>query len=171
MAAASSASPLRPAMTAKCLKWARLARPPARQRRPARRGFLPARLALAPSRVGAGCGGRRMFPQQAIPAYKAGCTEPVQTPMPFAAIVQRMRSISLSIGQLTFGSFLLVLAAITATSMASVIAIRHIDATFAELQRLQDVGDLAEEIDRRMNELRLAARDVVTDPNARTDRV
>ena len=112
-----------------------------------------------------------MFPQQAIPAYKAGCTEPVQTPMPFAAIVQRMRSISLSIGQLTFGSFLLVLAAITATSMASVIAIRHIDATFAELQRLQDVGDLAEEIDRRMNELRLAARDVVTDPNAHTERV
>ena len=91
--------------------------------------------------------------------------------MPFAAIVQRVRSISLSIGQLTFGSFLLVLAAITATSMASVIAIRHIDATFAELQRLQDVGDLAEEIDRRMNELRLAARDFVTDPNARTDRV
>jgi PAS domain S-box-containing protein len=91
--------------------------------------------------------------------------------MPFAAIVHRLRSISLSIGQLTFGSFLLVLAAITATSMASVIAIRHIGATFAELQRLQDVGGLAEEIDRRMNELRLAARDVVTDPNARTDRV
>ena len=91
--------------------------------------------------------------------------------MPFAAIVHRLRSISLSIGQLTFGSFLLVLAVITATSMASVIAIRHIDATFAELQRLQDVGDLAEEIDRRMNELRLAARDFVTDPNARTDRV
>jgi len=91
--------------------------------------------------------------------------------MPFAAIVQKVRSISLSIGQLTFGSFLLVLAAITATSMASVIAIRHIDATFAELQRLQDVGDLAAEIDRRMNELRLAARDFVTDPNARTDRV
>ena len=112
-----------------------------------------------------------MFPQQAIPAYKVGCTEPVQTPMPFAAIVQRIRSFSLSIGQLTFGSFLLLLAAITATSMASVIAIRHIDATFAELQRLQDVGDLAEEIDRRMNELRLAARDVVTDPNAHTERV
>jgi PAS domain S-box-containing protein len=78
---------------------------------------------------------------------------------------------SLSIGQLTFGSFLLLLAVITATSMASVIAIRHIDATFAELQRLQDVGDLAEEIDRRMNELRLAARDFVTDPAARSDRV
>ena len=55
--------------------------------------------------------------------------------------------------------------------MASVIAIRHIDATFAELQRLQGVGDLAEEIDRRMNELRLAARDFVTDPGARPDRV
>jgi PAS domain S-box-containing protein len=91
--------------------------------------------------------------------------------MPFAATVQRIRSFSLSIGQLTFGGFLLVLAVITATSMASVIAIRHIDSTFAELQRLQDVGDLAEEIDRRMNELRLAARDFVTDPGARSDRV
>jgi PAS domain S-box-containing protein len=78
---------------------------------------------------------------------------------------------SLSIGQLTFGSFLLLLAVITATSMASVIAIRHIDATFAELQRLQGVGDLAEEIDRRMNELRLAARDFVTDPGAQSERV
>ena len=91
--------------------------------------------------------------------------------MPIAAIVQRIRSFTLSIGQLTFGSFLLLLAVITATSMASVIAIRHIDSTFAELQRLQSVGDLAEEIDRRMNELRLAARDIVTDPGARSDRV
>jgi PAS domain S-box-containing protein len=72
---------------------------------------------------------------------------------------------------LTFGGFLLVLAVITATSMASVIAIRHIDATFAELQRLQDVGDLAEEVDRRMNELRLAARNFVTDPGTRSDQV
>jgi PAS domain S-box-containing protein len=71
---------------------------------------------------------------------------------------------SLSIGQLTFGSFLLVLTVIITTSTASVIAIRHIDSTFAELQRLQSIGDLAEEIDRRMNELRLAARDFVTDP-------
>ncbi len=55
--------------------------------------------------------------------------------------------------------------------MASVIAIRHIDATFAELQRLQGVGDLAEEIDRRMDELRLAARDFVTDQGAQPDRV
>ncbi len=91
--------------------------------------------------------------------------------MPFAAIVQRIRSFSLSIGQLTFGGFLLVLAVITATSMASVIAIRHIDATFVELQRLQDVGDLAEEIDGRVNELRFAARDFVTDPNAQSSRV
>ena len=91
--------------------------------------------------------------------------------MPFAAIVRRIRSFSLSIGQLTFGSFLLLLAVITATSMASVLALRHVDATFAELQRLQSVGDLAEEIDRRMNELRLAARDFVTDPGARSDLV
>ena len=53
------------------------------------------------------------------------------------------RSFSLSIGQLTFGSFMLVLAVIIITSTASVIAIRHIDSTFAELQRLQSVGDLA----------------------------
>src|ERR1700759_1909604 len=89
----------------------------------------------------------------------------------FTAISQRIRSFSLSIGQMTFGSFLLLLAVITATGMASVIAIRHIDTTFGELRRLQDVGDLAEEIDRRMNELRLAARDFVTDPGAQSDRV
>src|SRR6516165_9109724 len=89
----------------------------------------------------------------------------------FSAITRRIRSYSLSIGQLTFGSFLLLLAVITATSMASVIAIRRIDSTFAELQRLQDVGDIAEDIDRRMNELRLAARDFVTDPSAKPNQV
>src|SRR6201997_3747847 len=89
----------------------------------------------------------------------------------FAALSKRIRSFTLSIGQMTFGSFLLLLAVITATGMASVTAIRHIDTTFAELRRLQDVGDLAEEIDRRMNELRLAARDFVTDPGAQSDRV
>src|SRR6202011_4468647 len=99
--------------------------------------------------------------------------KPVSLTMPpaLAAILQRIRSLPLSIGRLTFGSFLLLLAVITATSMASVIAIRTIGSTFAELQRLQDVGDLAEEIDRRMNELRLAARDLVTDPGAQSDRV
>src|SRR6266567_650006 len=91
--------------------------------------------------------------------------------MPIAAIVQRIRSFSLSIGQLTFGGFLLVLAVIMITSVASVIAIRHIDSTFAELQRLQSVGDLAEDIDRRMNELRLAARDFVTDPGTQSVQV
>jgi PAS domain S-box-containing protein len=64
-----------------------------------------------------------------------------------------------------------VLAVIGITSIASVIAIRHIDSTFAELQRLQSVGDLAEDIDRRMNELRLAARDFVTDPGAQSNQV
>jgi PAS domain S-box-containing protein len=39
------------------------------------------------------------------------------------------------------------------------------------LQRLDKVGDLAEEIDRRMNELRLAARDYVTDPGAQSGQV
>jgi PAS domain S-box-containing protein len=91
--------------------------------------------------------------------------------MPFAAIVQRIRSFSLSIGQLTFASFMLLLAMIVMTSVASVVSIRHIDTTFAEVQRLQSLGDVAEEIDRRMNELRLAARDFVTDPGARSDRV
>jgi PAS domain S-box-containing protein len=91
--------------------------------------------------------------------------------MSLAAIVRRIRSFSLSIGQLTFGSFMLLLAMIVMTSVASVVSIRHVDSTFAELQRLQDVGDLAEEIDRRMNELRLAARDFVTDPGAQSDRV
>ena len=91
--------------------------------------------------------------------------------MRFPAFARKRRPFSVSIGQLTFGGFLLVLAVITATSMASVIAIRHIDATFGELQRLQDVGDLAEEIDRRLTELRLAARDFVTDPSARPERV
>ena len=86
--------------------------------------------------------------------------------MAFAAIVQRIRSFSLSIGQLTFGSFLLLLAMIVMTSVASVVSIRHIDATFAELQHLQNLGDVAEEIDRRTNELRLAAHDFVTDPAA-----
>jgi PAS domain S-box-containing protein len=91
--------------------------------------------------------------------------------MPFAAIVQRIRSFSLSIGQLTFASFMLLLALIVMTSVASVVAIRHIDTTFAELQRLQSLGDLAEQIDRRMNELRLAARDFVTDPAAPSNQV
>src|SRR3979409_182254 len=91
--------------------------------------------------------------------------------MPFATIFQRIRSFPLSIGQLTFGSFLLLLAVITITSIASVVAIRHIDSTFAELQRLQSVGDLAEDIDRRMNELRLAARDFVTDPGTQSNQV
>src|SRR5471030_3221685 len=91
--------------------------------------------------------------------------------MYFAAIVRRIKLFSLSIGQLTFASFMLLLAMIVMTSVASVISIRHIDATFAELQRLQSLGDVAEEIERRMNELRLAARDFVTDPGARPDRV
>src|ERR1700730_714205 len=96
---------------------------------------------------------------------------PLTMPPALAAVLQRIRSLPLSIGRLTFGSFLLLLAVITATSMASVIAIRTIGSTFAELQRLQDVGDLAEEIDRRMNELRLGARDFRVDPGARPDRV
>lgn len=88
-----------------------------------------------------------------------------------AEVPQKTRSFSLSIGQLTFGSFLLVLAAIATTSVASVVSIRQIDLTFAELQRLRTVGDLAEDIDRRMNELRLAARDFVTDPGNQSTQV
>jgi PAS domain S-box-containing protein len=92
-------------------------------------------------------------------------------PKALAATVRRIRSVSLSIGQLTFGSFLLLLAMIAMTSIASVLAIRHIDATFAELQHLQSLGDVADEIERRTKELRLAARDFVTDPAAPSDRV
>ncbi len=117
---------------------------------------------------------RRMgkFPLGRIPSYNCGhCPEPVPMPMAFAAIVQRIRSFSLSIGQLTFGSFMLLLAMIVMTSVASVVSIRHIDATFAELQHLQSLGDVAEEIDRRTNELRLAARDFVTDPAAPSGQV
>ncbi|WP_441241527.1 PAS domain S-box protein [Tardiphaga sp. 768_D3_N2_1] len=87
------------------------------------------------------------------------------------AFFQRVRSSSLSIGQLTFSGFLLVLTVILITSIASVVAIRHIDNTFAELQRLQTVGDLAEDIDRRLTRLRLAARDFVTDPDTQPERV
>ncbi|WP_438278721.1 PAS domain S-box protein [Nitrobacter sp.] len=89
----------------------------------------------------------------------------------FGALVQRMQSSSLSIGQITFGGFLLVLSIIAVTSVANVVATRHLDNTFAELHRLDKVGDLAEEIDRRMNELRLAARDYVTDPGAQSNQV
>jgi PAS domain S-box-containing protein len=93
--------------------------------------------------------------------------------MPFPAIARRLqpflRSFSLSIGQLTFASFMLLLAMIVMTSVASVVSIRYIDATFAEVQHLRSLGDLAEEIDRRVNELRLAARDFVTDPAAPSD--
>ena len=92
-------------------------------------------------------------------------------PMNFAPFVKRLRSFSLSIGQLTFGSFMLLLATIAITSVASVVSIRHIDATFAELQHLQNLGDVAEEIDRRTNELRLAARDFVTDQAASSNQV
>src|ERR1700732_2011878 len=92
-------------------------------------------------------------------------------PMAFAKIVQRIRSFSLSIGQLTFGSFLLLLAMIVMTSVASVVSTRSIDATCAELQHLQSLGDVVEEIDRRTKELRLAARDFVTDPAAPSSQV
>jgi PAS domain S-box-containing protein len=84
--------------------------------------------------------------------------------MAFATILQRIRSFTPSIGQMTFGSFLLLLAMIVMTSVVSVVSIRHIGATFAELQHLQSLGDVVEEIDRRTKELRLAARDYVTDP-------
>ncbi len=92
-------------------------------------------------------------------------------PKTLAATVRRIRSVSFSIGQLTFASFLLLLAMIAMTSIASVLAIRHIDATFAELQHLRSLGDVADEIDRRTKELRLAARDFVTDPATPSDRI
>jgi PAS domain S-box-containing protein len=89
----------------------------------------------------------------------------------FTANIRRIRSVSFSIGQLTFGSFALLLAMIAMTSIASVVAIHHVGATFAELQHLRSLGEAAEEIDRRTKELRLAARDFVTDPAAPSGRV
>ncbi|MET0968118.1 MAG: PAS domain S-box protein [Tardiphaga sp.] len=91
-------------------------------------------------------------------------------PIAVAAFFQRVRSSSLSIGQLTFSGFLLVLLVIMFTSAASVVVIRHIDATFAELQRLQMISDLAEDIDRRLTGLRLAARDVVIDRDTQPEK-
>src|ERR1700684_3179954 len=88
----------------------------------------------------------------------------------FAAVVRRIRSVSFSIGQLTFGSFALLLAMIAMTSIASVVAIHHVDATFSELQHLRSLGEAAEEIDRRTKELRLAARDFLTAPAAPSGR-
>ncbi|WP_022723360.1 PAS domain S-box protein [Rhodopseudomonas sp. B29] len=87
-------------------------------------------------------------------------------PNAVSTLIQSVRSRTLSIGQMIFGSFFLLLAIIAVTSIASVVAIRHIDNTFAELQRLQSVGDLAEEIERRMSDLRFAARQVMTEPAA-----
>src|SRR6185312_1581474 len=87
-------------------------------------------------------------------------------PSAVSALLQKARLFSFTIGQLTFGSFLLLLVVITATSMASVIAIRHIATTFTELERLQHAGDLADEIDQHVSELRLAARDLVTNLTA-----
>ena len=79
--------------------------------------------------------------------------------------LKRLRLSQASIGQIIFGSFLLLLAIIVGTSVVSVLAIHRLNDTFTELQRLQRVGDLAEEIDRRMSELRLAARDFLSEPN------
>ena len=61
----------------------------------------------------------------------------------FTAFVRRIRSVSLSIGQLTFGSFAVLLAMIAMTSIASVVASRHINTTFAELQHLRSLGEAA----------------------------
>ncbi|NEV80691.1 histidine kinase, partial [Rhodopseudomonas sp. BR0C11] len=87
-------------------------------------------------------------------------------PNAVSSFIQSVKTRTLSIGQMTFGSFLLLLTIIAATSIGSVVAIRHIDRTFGELQRLQSVGDLAEEIERRMSDLRFAARQAVTEPGA-----
>lgn len=85
--------------------------------------------------------------------------------------LRRLRQPPLTIGRLIFGGFILVLAVIVTTAIVSMVAIRHIDTTFGETQRVQRVGDLAEEIDRQMHELRLAARDYVTDPGISADRM
>jgi len=85
--------------------------------------------------------------------------------------LKRLRPSQASIGQIIFGSFLLLLAIIVGTSVVSVLAIHRLNDTFTQLQRLQRVGDLAEEIDRRMNALRLAARDFLSEPNPQASHV
>lgn len=105
------------------------------------------------------------LPAKLIPSYKRRTARSwVPLAMAFAEFIRRIRLFTPSIGQITFGSFLLLLAMIVMTSFASVLSIRHINATFAELQHLQSLGDVVDEIDRRTNELRLAARDYMTDP-------
>ena len=116
-------------------------------------------------------GGRRVSPGPPNRRIRGHFPEQIAALRAFATMFRRIQSVSFSIGQLTFGSFTLLLAMIAMTSIASVVAIRHIDATFAELQHLQSLGDVAEEIDRRTKELRLAARDFVTDPAAPSGRV
>src|SRR5437773_1976040 len=92
-------------------------------------------------------------------------------PSSLAARLKRLRSSQASIGQIIFGSFLLLLAIIIGTSFVSVFAIHRLGDTFTELQRQQRIGDLAEEIDRRMNELRLAARDFLSEKNPQSAHV
>src|SRR5438874_8165775 len=85
--------------------------------------------------------------------------------------VKRLRPLQASIGQIIFGSFLLLLAIIVGTSAVSVLPIHRLNDTFTQLQRLQRVGDLAEEIDRGMSELRLAARDFLSEKNPQSAHV
>jgi PAS domain S-box-containing protein len=85
--------------------------------------------------------------------------------------IRQLRPSQASIGRIIFGSFLVLLAVIVGTSIVNVLAMHRLNDTFTQLQRLQRVGDLAEEIDRRMSELRLAARDFLSGQNPQGARV
>src|SRR5258708_13730964 len=88
----------------------------------------------------AGIGGcRACSPWGGFHLIKADRPEPVPNPMPFAAIVQRIRSFSLSIGQFTFAIFALLLALIVMTSVARFASVLHFCQTFTYLHRLQSI--------------------------------
>ena len=66
------------------------------------------------------------------------------------------------ISTMIYGGFFLLVVVIVAASLLGASALRRIDNTFHDVQRVQSASDLADEIERRAYALRLAVRDVVT---------
>ena len=66
------------------------------------------------------------------------------------------------ISTMIYGGFFLLVVVIVAASLLGASALRRIDKTFHDVQRVQSASDLADEIERRAFALRLAVRDVVT---------
>ncbi len=70
---------------------------------------------------------------------------------------------------LIYGGFALLVVVIVAASLIGASAMRRVDHTFRDVQRVQRSNDLADEIERRAFQLRLAVRDVINksqDPTA-----